>query len=331
VLGGFFAQHLHWSLIFWINLPLGVIAFYFAYVALRRLPRHERPHEIDVAGAVLMVSATVVFLLALSWGGTRFPWFSIPILTLLAAASLLACLFALRLVTAVEPLLPLSILLNPVVSRGTAAASFAMGTFIGLAVYVPIFFEGVLRLPASKSGVALIPLMAGVILGASTASRLMARLRHYKRPPLIGLSVAAVAVALLAIRPASMPFLLTEVLLATVGTGIGTLLPVATVAIQNAVEPHQLGTATGVMNFFRSLAGAIVVAGFGAIILGGAAASGMRLEQLAAAASSGAIDLSNAYRWTFIIAAAGLVIALGWLVTMAELPLRSRAPGTSEP
>jgi MFS family permease len=235
-------------------------------------------------------------------------------------------LLAARLATAAEPLLPLSILLNPVVSRGTASASFAMGTFIGLAVYVPIYFEAVLRLPASRSGIALIPLMAGVIVGASIASRLLAKLHHYKRPPLVGLAIASMAVAALSIQPSGLPFLMTEALLALIGIGIGTLLPVATVAIQNAVEPHQLGTATAVMNFFRSLAGAVIVAGFGAIVLGGAAASGMRVEQLAAAASQGAIDLDAAYRWTFITAAVGLAIAFAWLTIMAELPLRSHAP-----
>jgi MFS family permease len=132
VLGGVFAQHLHWSMIFWINLPLGVAAYRMTDTTLRRLPRHDRPHRLDVAGAVLIVLATVSFMLALTRGGTRYPWGSAPVLSLLAAAALLAVLFALRLLTAAEPLLPLSVLLNPVVAYGTLAASFTMGSFIGL-------------------------------------------------------------------------------------------------------------------------------------------------------------------------------------------------------
>ena len=135
VLGGFFAEHLHWSMIFWVNLPLGALALAMTHKALRRLPRHERPHRrLDVAGAVLIVAATVALMLALSWGGSRHPWASAPILGLLAASAASAALFAVRLRTAAEPLLPPSILLDPVVSRGTAAAFFTVGSFIGLTV-----------------------------------------------------------------------------------------------------------------------------------------------------------------------------------------------------
>ena len=87
VLGGFFAEHLHWSMIFWINLPLGLLAFWMTNSVLRRLPRHERPHRLDVLGAVLMVLATVLLLLALSWGGTRYPWSRAPVLGLLAGSA----------------------------------------------------------------------------------------------------------------------------------------------------------------------------------------------------------------------------------------------------
>ena len=125
VLGGVFAQQLNWSLIFWINLPLGLAALWMTDRALRRLPRHERPHRLDLIGAVLIVLATICFLLALRWGGVRYPWTAPPMLALLGGSLSLSLLFAWRLTVAPEPFLPLSVLREPVVALGTASACFA--------------------------------------------------------------------------------------------------------------------------------------------------------------------------------------------------------------
>ena len=125
--------------------------------ALRHLLCHERPHRLDLIGALLIVSASVSLMLALTWGGTRYPWSSAPIVLLVMGAAVASVLFVARLLTAAEPLLPLAILLNPVVSRGTAAASFIMGTFIGLSIYLPAYLELMLGLTASGTGLALIP------------------------------------------------------------------------------------------------------------------------------------------------------------------------------
>jgi EmrB/QacA subfamily drug resistance transporter len=325
VLGGVFAQTLHWSLIFWINLPLGLAALWMTERALRRLPRHERPHRLDLIGAGLIVFATVCFLLALSWGGVRQPWGSPPILGLIGASLALAVLFAWRLRVAPEPFLPLPVLREPVVALGTASACFAMGTFIGLSIYVPVYFEAARGLTASQSGLALIPLMAGVILGATTAARLMARIRHYKRPPLAGLALAVSGCLMLAPHPVEMPFPVALLLLALVGVGVGTVLPVTTVAIQNAVPLHQLGTATGVMSFFRALGGAIAVAGFGALVLGGARSHDGGPLTLAG-------DSDAVFSVMFLVAAVGFAAAFAFLLLMAERPLRSRvAKPAAEP
>ncbi|MEK0082891.1 MDR family MFS transporter [Benzoatithermus flavus] len=331
VMGGFFAEHLHWSMIFWINLPLGLGAYWMTDRTLRRLPRHERPHRLDLAGAVLIVLATVAFMLALNWGGVRFSWNSAPILGLLAATAILAVLFALRLLTAAEPFLPLSVLFNPVVARGTAAACFGMGTFIGLSIFVPVYFELLLGLEASRSGLALIPLMGGVVTGATLSGRLMTSLRHYKRPAMAGLALAVLCLAFLAWRPDGLRLALVELLLGIIGVGIGTLLPVTTVSIQNAVPMHQLGTATGAMNFFRSLGSAVAVAAFGAIVLGGIVAPGASLESLQQSALPAGMDLGHVFRLLFAAAALGLGTSLLWLITMEERPLRGRLPETVRP
>ncbi len=231
VLGGFFAEHLHWSMIFWINLPLGLVAFLMTNRVLRRLPRHERPHRLDLLGACLMVLATTMLLLALSWGGQRYPWGSAPVVLLILGSAAMWLLFVLRLWTAMEPLLPLPVILNPVVAAGTATACWAMGVFIGLSIYVPIYLQSVVRLSASASGLAMIALMGGTVTGATVSGRVMMHVRHYRRLPVAGLAVATLAVLALALRPAGLPLSLLEVLLAAIGLGVGSVLPVTTVAI----------------------------------------------------------------------------------------------------
>jgi MFS family permease len=325
VLGGFFAEHLHWSLIFWINLPLGLLAFLMTNNVLKRLPRHERPHRLDLAGAALMVTATTALLLALTWGGTRYPWLSRTIVGLLVGSAAFWTLFVVRLMTAREPFLPLPVLFNPVVGIGIASVAFVFGTMIGLTIFVPLYFEVVLGLTAGQSGFALIPQLAGTVVGATAAGRAMAQVRHYKRMPLVGLGSAMVALVVIAIAPAQLPLGAICALLGVVGLGMGTLFPVTTVSIQNAVLPHQLGTATGTMNFFRSLGGALMVALFGAIVLGGNSRGGGRVTLETLAAEGGRVgDLPGVFRWVFAAAALCLAIGLVCLLMMEERPLRGR-------
>jgi EmrB/QacA subfamily drug resistance transporter len=325
VIGGFFAQHLHWSLIFWINLPIGLLALLMTNRVLKRLPRHERPHRLDVAGAVLMMAATVLLLLALTWGGVRFPWSSIAIVGLLAGSVLFWAGFAFRLLTAREPFLPLTLLTNPVVGFGTASVACVFGTMIGLSIFVPIYFQVVLGLSASASGLALIPLMGGTVVGSTASGQAMSRFAHYKRAPFAGLAAAFAALILLAGAPDRLSIAADCAALGAIGLGMGSLFPVTTVSVQNAVAMHQLGTATGAMNFFRQLAGAIIVALFGAIVLGGVGPSGVTVEALASHATGVAqADLAHAFRWVFAAAAGWLGLGLVFLAVMEERPLRGR-------
>ncbi|GLS18395.1 MFS transporter [Labrys miyagiensis] len=327
VLGGFMAEKLHWSAIFWINLPLGLLAFWMTNSLLKKLPRHERPHKLDFLGAALMTTATVALLLALSLGGPRYAWTSLTILGLVGCSVLFWIAFVARLLTAPEPLIPPEVLQNQVVAMGTLAACFGMGVFIGLTIYTPIYLEGVYNLTASQSGLALIPLMVGTVTGATFSGRLMAHMTHYKRTPMIGLTVSVIALAIVAARPVGLPLAVIEVIFAVAAVGIGTVLPVTTVAIQNAVMPHQMGTATGTMNFFRSLGGAIIVAGFGAIVMGslpaGKAAT-VTMDNLATTLASGGSDIGTVFRFVFGAAALGILLTLYSLIVMEERPLRTK-------
>ncbi|GGA86721.1 MFS transporter [Brucella endophytica] len=325
LLGGFLAEHVHWSAIFWINVPLGLLAFWMTSTLLKKLPHYERPHRVDWSGAALMAAATVSMMLALNWGGLTYPWSSPAILGLFALSAVLWVAFVRRLMTAPEPLIPAEVLANPIVAMGTIAACFSMGTFIGLIIYLPIYLETVYGFSAGSSGVAMMPLMVGTMLGATGAGRMMPKVVHYKRMPMIGLAIAIAGLAVLAAVPEGMSNLTLEILLGIVGLGLGTLLPIATVSVQNAVVPHQMGTATATMNFFRSLGGALVVAGFGAILMGAlpsGAASHITMETLAQSFTAHGLDIAFVFRWIFIAAAIGLLIALVALAAMEERPLR---------
>ena len=319
VLGGLLTDHLHWSFIFWINLPLGAVALVMTGRALRRLPRHDRPHELDIPGVTLMVGAAVALLLALDWGGTQFRWLSWPIVGLVAASAMLWGLFAARLLTAREPLIPLAILRGKVTSAITCAGFFSIGTIVGVTIFAPLYCQLVLHASASLSGLALIAFMVGSTIGALLMGRLIVRLTHYIRVPVIGLLIAIATFGLLAVEASNLSFVGFAALLGLLGLAIGPMYPTSTIVMQNAVKPHQLGTATGTLNFFRLLGGAIIVAVFGAIVLGSAGDLGgtVTLDKLAI----GHADFAPAFRLVFVAGAAFLAIALASLLAVEERPL----------
>jgi MFS transporter len=273
------------------------------------------------------VVATVVLLLALSWGGGVYPWSSLQIIGLVLASAVAWALFVVRLMTATEPFVPLAVMFNPVVAAGTATNFFVMGTLVALSIYVPIYFEAVAGLTASQSGFALIALMGGTVTGAQIAGRIMVWTPRYKLGPIVGLAVSIPAVIMLAVTISFLPLWTVEVLLVVVGLGLGTIFPVTTVAVQNAVQPHQLGTATASFNFFRSLGSAIAVAAFGAIFLGGLGVVGKpigSLDALVAQAAANGTPVAPVFGYVFGAAAVTLAIGLLCFLAMEEKPLRGR-------
>jgi EmrB/QacA subfamily drug resistance transporter len=326
VMGGVMAEHLHWSVIFWINIPLGALAWWMTSSSLRALPRHDRPHRIDLIGAVLMVAASVPLLLALAWGGIRFPWSSSIILGLAFVSVIGWVQFTVRMLLVPEPFLPVSIVANKVVGPAIATGFFASGTLIALTIYVPIYLQVGLDATASHSGLALMPLAGGVVIGSALSARFMARIVHYKTPSLIGLGAAIAALLAFAAEPLLMPRAAIVVLLGVIGVGIGSVFSLTTVSIQNAVVPHQMGLATASMNFFRSLGSAILVAGFGAIVLGGLginAHNEMSFDSAAFDVARAAGQITHPFRLLFIACAGTLAMSFCALYAMEERPLRT--------
>ncbi|TGT53401.1 MFS transporter [Mesorhizobium sp. M00.F.Ca.ET.170.01.1.1] len=329
LLGGVFAEHLHWSLIFWINLPIGFLAMAIINKPLRKLPIAAKHHRIDGLGAVLLVIATALLLLALNWGGSAYPWLSAEILGLVACSAVFWAFFAWRLLRAVEPLISLEVLSNRIVLAGTLSMFLLQAANIGASVYLPVYLQSVVGLSVSESGTAMLGLLLGTVAGATFSGRMIPRLVHYKRIAMFGIVLAIICIGVLSAIAPHASLLEVEILTTLIGLGSGTTFPVSTVSVQNAVDRAHLGVATGVLTFLRSLGGALGVAMLGAVALG----YGL---PLAAEGSLSHIELTSAMPFVMIFLTAGitLVLALVALALMPEKPLRGHpeqaAPALSE-
>ena len=338
VLGGFLAEHLHWSVIFWLNIPLCLVAAMLSNRQLKRVPVHERAHKIDLTGAALMMASAVALLLALTWGSTRYPWLSQQILFLLLAAAVLTAVFIWWVLRAEEPFLPIAVLNNSIMRAGCCTTACTQGVSIGLTIFVPLYYEMVHGLSASDSGLALIPIVMMTTPGSYLSGRAMLYMDRYKWAPIVMLSIAAVSVALLVIHPL-MPVWAVALITGLVGIGTGSSYPTVTVSIQNAIAHQQIGVAMGAMNFFRALASSFVVAIMGAIMLADLGASpqrgGASSSAFIASAGTASVDeLAHAFSHIFAVAAVFLILGVVGLVLMEERPLRTTVlavPVTPEP
>jgi MFS family permease len=193
---------------------------------------------------------------------------------------------------------------------------------LGLSVYIPLYLQGVRHLDPSSAGLSLVPLLGGMVCGASFSGWMTTRLRHYKRVALIGVATAAVALFVLAIWASTLPYFWLEAVLMVTGAGVGTSFPLVIICVQNAVDPRHLGVATGAATFLRALGGAMGVSVLGAVFLS------FGLAQKTEAAkwlNDLGPQAEAAFAAIFLTAAIGLVITGVFLVLMEEKPLRGKS------
>ena len=329
ILGGVFAEHLHWSMIFWINVPLALAALALLLPKMGKIPVFHRRRRVDWIGGVLLMAAAVLFMLVLTWGGNRFLWLSPVIMALVGASGALALAFVWHARNAVDPFLPLPLMGGTVVPYAMAAGGCAMGAMLGLTVNLPLYYEVVYHLSASEAGLALIPVAAVSTCGAAIAGRTMARAKHYKRVAIIGTSLAAVCGSALALT--TLPLWGLLALLSTFALGLGTVFPVSVVSIQNSVVRSQIGTATGAMNFFRALMASFAVAAFSAILLMALGADiSLGGEHHGVVNSIPAADMVAAFRYVFAAAAALMACGSLCMILMEEKPLAGPAKVPAE-
>jgi len=330
VVGGVFAEHLHWSLIFWINAPLAVVSLAMLLPRMGKIPVFHRKRKVDWLGGVLLMASAVAVMLVLTWGGNRYLWLSPTILAMMGAAIALALAFVWHAKNTDEPFLPLTLLTRgTVVPYAMVAGACALGALIGLTVHLPLYYEVVYHLSASEAGLALIPLAAISTCGAAFAGRTMARAKHYKRVAIAGTSLATLFGAALAVATLPLWGLLT--VLSLFALGLGTTFPVSVTSLQNAVARPQIGTVTGAMNFFRALMASFTVAAFAAILLMALGADiSLAGEHRGPVSSIPVADMITAFHYVFGAAAVMLAGAALCMIAMEERPLAGPATVPAE-
>lgn len=258
--------HTSWRWIFYVNIPLGAVAITVVAVMLRvRTP--NRTHRLDYPGALLVMTGAGALLLVTTWGGTRYAWRDPAIVTLGVAAAVLLAAFLWRQARAVEPIVPPRLFRNPIVAVA-APLLFVFGfALIGSAVYVALYMQVAKGLTPTSAGVHLMPMIIGTALSAIVAGIVVAnRGGKYKIFPILGTGFATVGLAVLSrLRAGSSLWLLSTGLL-LLGLGLGLLMQILVLAVQNAVPRRDLGTATTAATFIRTLGQSIGVAVFGAVL-----------------------------------------------------------------
>jgi EmrB/QacA subfamily drug resistance transporter len=268
LLGGLFVDQLSWRWAFYVNVPIGTIAL-AALTAHLQVPAQRRPARVDYAGALLLASMVVAFLLIATWGGNQYPWSSREILGLIAAAVMLLAAFLSRERRAAEPVLPLRLFRDPVFVVASAALFIATISLFAAIVFLPLFLQLVTGASATRSGLLMLPLLGSSAISTMAAGQVMARTGRYKVFPVLGLAAMSAGLLLFSTLATTSSRTNAALFMVVFGIGFGMVTQVLMVAIQNAVEPREFGTATAAANLFRALGGSVGVAAYGAIFTSG--------------------------------------------------------------
>jgi len=331
LLGGLITQALSWHWIFYVNLPVGAAAMVMIGVGLK--PHASRvSHSVDYLGALLLSVATCCGLLGLSWGGNSYAWSSQTILGLGGVAAVSIVLLVATERRAAEPLLPPRLFRSRVFVLSVLVVGLAAMGLFAAAVFLPLYFQLVQGASPTTAGLLIAPMMGGVIVASVGGGRLVSYTGRYKLLVTAGLLAAAVSFATLAVSALTGGGVATgEVTLIVLGLGIGVTFPNLTTAIQNAVDRADLGAATAMSAFFRSLGGAIGVALSGAILtarlhtLMPAGIGGEGLDHMPATADAAVVfAYRHALATTFLAGAAVAAVACLIVALSPERPLGTR-------
>ncbi|MYW01193.1 MDR family MFS transporter [Streptomyces sp. SID3343] len=338
LIGGFFTEALSWRWVFYVNIPLGAAALVVTSVVLRLPRKTYRKQPFDGSGLALLTCGTSALILFTSWGGTQYAWLSAPSVGLGAAAVVALLGFVLVERRAADPLIPLRLLSRNTIVRVACPLTMVTGCLtVGMSTFLPLYQQIVRGHGPTASGLLLAPMMLSMMVCSTMSGRLISRIGKYKRFPLVGTLLAAAGLVVLSWLGTDSPYWHLLIGLMVLGFGLGTIGPVTTLAVQNSVEQADIGVATGLNSFARSIGSALGAAVLGAVFahqlgagggVSGADEGGMGVTRQAIdalppaqrdAALSGFADALDAvYLAAVPIALVGFALAL----MLREIPLR---------
>lgn len=264
LLGGFFTQHLSWRWVFYINLPIGVVAL-LVIAAVLHIPVRRTKHTIDYLGTFLIAAVATALVLVASLGGSTWAWGSFPIIALAVLAVVLLVAFVATERRAVEPVLPLKLFRIRTFSL-VAVISFVIGfAMFGAMTYLPTFLQVVHGITPTLSGVHMLPMVFGLLITSTGSGQIVSRTGHWKVFPITGTALTAVGLLLLSQLSRSSSTWTMSLYFFVFGAGLGLVMQVLVLAVQNAVGYEDLGVATSGATFFRSIGASFGVAVFGTI------------------------------------------------------------------
>jgi EmrB/QacA subfamily drug resistance transporter len=348
LLGGFFVDNLSWRWIFYVNLPIGLVAL--AVIAAAFHARVDQvKYRIDYLGAALLAGGLSAIVLYTSLGGTTYAWGSAPMIALIVAGIVLLAAFVLVEARAAEPILPLAIFRNRVFSV-TSAVGFIVGlALFGAVTYLPLYLQDVKGHSPTTSGLLITPMMAGVLITSIGSGQLISRFGRYKPFPIAGTAITAIGLALLSRLHVETSTLVAGAYMVVLGLGLGLVMQVLVLAAQNADYYKYLGVASSGSTLFRQIGGAIGVSIFGAIFANQLAhnlarelPAGVHVPRAADPAALKRLPpaLHDAYATaitdalhTVFFAAAGIAVLaffLTWLLREVPLKATAQAPDVGD-
>jgi MFS family permease len=323
LIGGFIVDNASWRWIFYVNLPIGGVALTVILITMpKRRMKHE--HYIDWLGAGILALGTSSLLLGLVWGGRDYPWLSAHVLGALAASVVLLTLFGLWERRVPEPIIPFHLLRNQTVAASVACMAFVGMAMFGTISYVPLFVQGVIGTSATSSGVVLTPLLLGAVTTSFISGQIVSRTGRYRPNTLLGPLILGAGELLLWRLSVDATNAQAARAMVIAGIGLGLMMQIFVLSVQNSVSRAEMGTATALTQFSRSIGATLGVTLMGVIVNQGLPPSvrehGTVIHRLPPA---GREALANALHPAFLLAAGvcGLVFLIS-LLWVREVPLR---------
>jgi EmrB/QacA subfamily drug resistance transporter len=350
LLGGYITDNWSWRWIFYINVPVGIVALIVTTIVLPNTIAKARP-AIDYLGFVVLGAAISCLVLFTTWGGAQYAWGSPVILALIAATVVLGAVFLAVERRAAEPIIPLRLFRNGTFNvAGGVSFIIGLGMF-GSIIYLPLFLQLVSGASATNSGLLMLPLMGGLLTASLVSGQIITRTGRYKVFPIAGTAIATVGMYLLSTMSATTARGVASAYMIVLGVGIGLVMQVMVLVTQNSVDRADLGSATASVSFFRSVGGSVGVAVFGALFTSGLAANlahdlPPKVAAVLARTGGGSLDVVRtlpsaqqlAYKtafadalttvFTYAVPIMAVAFVIAWL--LREVPLRSRAHGGHE-